>query len=411
MTERIYYTDAYRTAFEATVTAVDAQSARTTVCLDTTAFYPTTGGQPFDTGRLQPLERDRGTASDIAKAGGVAVVDVVDEAGEILHVIEGGGRLHVGQRVRGTIDWARRFDHMQQHTGQHVLSAAFVRRHGAPTVSFHLGVETCTIDLSRQTSREQIAAAETEANQIVWDDRPVAIRFVTPEEAAALPLRKEPSREGMLRLIDIEGFDLSACGGTHVARTGAIGLIAVLSWEKFKGGQRIEFLCGGRALERLHRLRDAMASTVPLLSVLPTDVPAAVERLQAELKSLKRSVGALQQELSAYRARSLAAAGESTSKGMLVCQMIDGDAATLKSLASAVVSEPGRIAILTSQTSPALVVVAVSAGVACEANHLIAALIGRFGGRGGGKRDLAQAGGLDAPPPLILDEARRLFLA
>jgi alanyl-tRNA synthetase len=154
-----------------------------------------------------------------------------------------------------------------------------------------------------------------------------------------------------------------------------------------------------------------MASTVPLLSVLPAEVPAAVERLQAELKSLKRSVGAFQQELSAYRARSLAAAGESTSKGMLVCQMIDGDAAALKSLASAVVSEPGRIAILTSQTSPALVVVAVSAGVACEANHLISSLIARFGGRGGGKQDLAQAGGLDAPPPLILDEARRLFLA
>ena len=153
-----------------------------------------------------------------------------------------------GQVVHGEIDWPRRFDHMQQHTGQHVLSAAFDQLFGVRTVSFHLGAAVSTIDLAREMSPAEIAAAEAEANRVVWEDRPVAIRFADAEEAARLPLRKEPARGGMLRLIDVEDFDLSACGGTHVARTGGIGVIAVASWERFKGGQRLEFLCGGRAL-------------------------------------------------------------------------------------------------------------------------------------------------------------------
>src|SRR5262252_4233926 len=153
-----------------------------------------------------------------------------------------------GASLHGAIDWDRRFDHMQQHTGQHVLSAAFDKLFGVRTVSFHLGGAVSTIDLAREMSEAEIAAAETEANRIVWEDRPVTIRFADAEEAARLPLRKESVRGGTLRLIEVEQFDLSACGGTHVARTGGIGLIAVASWERFRGGQRLEFLCGGRAL-------------------------------------------------------------------------------------------------------------------------------------------------------------------
>src|SRR5262249_5905763 len=159
----------------------------------------------------------------------------------VLHALEG-GPLDVGQAVTGEIDWTRRFDHMQQHTGQHVLSAAFDRLFQARTVSFHLGAEVSTIDLARELPPAQIAAAELEADRIVWEDRPVTIRFAAKEDAAAMPLRKESRREGTLRLIDVEQWDLSACGGTHVARTGAIGVIAVAGSERFKGGVRIAFL-------------------------------------------------------------------------------------------------------------------------------------------------------------------------
>src|SRR5262249_8763201 len=155
------------------------------------------------------------------------------------------------------IDWRRRFDHMQQHTGQHVLSAAIDRLFHVRTVSFHLGAGTSTIDVARELTAREITDAENEANRIVWEDRPVAIRYASAAGAARLPLRKESLREGTLRLIDVEEFDLSACGGTHVSRTGAIGLIGVASSERFKGGHRLEFVCGGRALDRFRLLRDA----------------------------------------------------------------------------------------------------------------------------------------------------------
>src|SRR5205085_2456348 len=175
---------------------------------------------------------------------------------------------------------------------------------------FHLGAEASTIDLAREMSSGEITAAETEANRIVWENRPVSIRFATSAEASALPLRKEPARVGTLRLIDIDEFDLSACGGTHVAQTGAIGVIAVVSWERFKGGQRLEFLCGGRALARLRSWRDAVAASTRRLSVLPAELPVAIERLQAEAKEQQRALSSLQYELAAYRAEELSATAE-----------------------------------------------------------------------------------------------------
>src|SRR5207248_1258434 len=205
MTDRLYYTDPYLREFDATVQRVETRGGRALVTLDRTAFYPTSGGQPFDTGTL----------------GDLPIVDVVDDEhdGSVKHVVENAADVRVGQTVHGVIDWPRRFDHMQQHSGQHVLSAAFDKLFGVRTVSFHLGAAVSTIDLAREMTAAEIAAAETGANRVVWEDRPVSIRFADAEEAARLPLRKEPARGGVLRLIEVEGFDLSACGGTHVART------------------------------------------------------------------------------------------------------------------------------------------------------------------------------------------------
>lgn len=400
MTDRLYYTDPYNREFDATIVGVEHDRVR----LDRTAFYPTSGGQPFDTGSL----------------GDYRVVDVIDEDdGEVSHIVgrprreagPTGPALHEGQRVHGVIDWRRRFDHMQQHTGQHVLSAAFDRLFDDRTVSFHLGAEASTIDLARELPPRDLAAAEDEANRIVWENRPVTIRFSSAEDAVGLPLRKESARSGTLRIIEIDGFDLSACGGTHVARTGEIGIISIGAWERFKGGQRLTFYCGNRALERIRALRDRAAAGARLLSVPPEEVPDAVERLQAETKEQRRRLAALQSGLARYRADELAAAAEATPRGRLVTRAIDADANTLKALASAIAGRGGLVAVLVSTTRPSLVVVSRSADINLSSNDLLTRLMATFGGRGGGKPDLAQGGGLDAPADAILEEARRAVIA
>jgi alanyl-tRNA synthetase len=395
MTERLYYTEAYLQTFDAAVTRVDVVGGRTSVVLDRTAFYPTSGGQPFDTGVLIGETR-------------LQVVDVVDDdSGDVAHIVDSRPEtVTPGQSLRGSVDWPRRFDHMQQHTGQHVLSAAIDRLFGVRTVSFHLGAESSTIDVSRELTRDELVSAEVEANAVVFEDRPVEVRFVSAEEAASLPLRKEPVREGTLRLVDIDRFDLSACGGTHVARTGGIGVIAIGSVERFKSGQRIEFFCGGRALTKFRGMRDALAGTVRLLSVAAHELPQAIEKLQLESRDRQRSMLSLQQELARYRAEELAASAEQLPTGRLVLRAVDADAAGLKSMASAIAARPGFIAVLVSTATPALVVVARSEDVNVAANQVIATLTAKFGGRGGGKPDLAQAGNLAAESATILDAAR-----
>jgi len=394
MTERLYYTDAYLRSFDSSIVRVGVREGRTSIVLDRTAFYPTSGGQPFDTGVLAVMPN----------GGRLNVVDVVDDDnGDVEHIVDApADTLTAGQAVHGSIDWGRRFDHMQQHTGQHVLSAAIDRLFGVRTVSFHLGAESSTIDLSRELTRNELVSAEGAANEVVWDDRAVAVRFVSADEAARLPLRKESVREGTLRLIDVEQFDLSACGGTHVSTAGGIGVVAIGSSERFKGGQRIEFFCGGRAVAKFRSMRDALAGAVRALSVLPDAVPSAVEKLQSDLRERQRALASLQNDLVRYRAAELAASSRPAAAGDVVAAIVDAGANELKSLASEIVSRPGRIALLVSAKPPALVVVARSEGVAADANAVVTSLTVKFGGRGGGKPALAQAGGLDADPSAIL---------
>jgi alanyl-tRNA synthetase len=394
MTERIYYADPYCRRFEAVVTRAFDHEGRRAVALDRTAFYPTSGGQPFDTGRL----------------GDVAVVETVDLDDTVAHIVA--SPLPEGARVTGEIDWRRRFDHMQQHTGQHVLSAAFGRLFDNRTMSFHMGGEVSTIDLQREAAPAEVERAVDATNDVVWDDRPVSIRFVSPEEAAALPLRKEPVRQGPLRLIEVEAFDLSACGGTHVARAGAIGLVAVLGAERFRGGTRLTFACGGRALAAFRTYRDAIAGSMRWLSVLPAELPVAVERMQAEGKELRKTIKGLQESLATHEAARLLAGAPETGGIRVAVQVLEGwDAAGLKAIASAMVA-PGPAAVaLVSASSPALVVVARSAGARADAGAVLKQLIERFGGRGGGKPDLAQAGGLSGDPMQIAAVARALLFS
>ena len=393
MTLRLYYAEPDRRTFDATVVSCDERDGRVEVLLDQTAFYPTSGGQPFDTGRI----------------GSVHVLDVFDrDDGEIGHVVD--GPVERGSRVTGTIDWPRRFDHMQQHTGQHVLSAAYDRLFGVRTESFHLGAEASTIDLAREVSAGEIRAAEDEANRVVWEDRPVAIRMATADEAAALPLRKESARTGPLRLIEIADFDLSACGGTHVARTGAIGVIATSGSEKVRGGTRIEFLCGGRALTRFRTWRDAFGATLRHLSVAPEDLAAGVERLQNDARQLQRTIGGLQGQLAKHEAHALVERGEKHSDRIVVAEALEGwDAAGLKALAAAAASHPTAAVAVFTRSTPALAVIARGPGVAIDASSVLKSLIARFGGKGGGRSDLAQGGGLVASSEALIEEAQRLL--
>jgi len=299
---------------------------------------------------------------------------------------------------------------MQQHTGQHVLSAAFDRVAGARTESFHLGSSSSTIDLNRTLSPSDIERAEDEANRIIWEDLAVAVRFASAEEAAALPMRKESQRTGALRLIEVPNFDLSACGGTHVTRTGAIGAVVVASSERFRGGTRVEFLCGVRATRAYRTLRDTIAASVRLVSVLPTELPAGIERLQAEMKDARRSLKDLQSRLAAFEGLSLADRAEAFGPVRAVIAAVEGwDQTGLKSLTGAITTRPGHLAALFSTTSPSAVVIARAADVAIDCALMLKKLIERFGGKGGGRPDLAQGGGLQGDPNEMLALTREFI--
>jgi alanyl-tRNA synthetase len=393
MTERLYYTDPYAVEFDATVVTVvpSGVEGRVAAILDRTAFYPTSGGQPFDTGEL----------------GGVRVVDVIDrDEGTIAHVVE--GELRPGP-VHGRIDWGRRFDHMQQHTGQHVLSAAFDRLFNVRTESFHLGSGSSTIDLAREVTAREIAAAESESNRIVWEDRPIAIRFADAAEVAKMPLRKESKREGELRLIEVTDFDVSACGGTHVSRTGAIGVIAIAGSERFRGGTRIEFLCGGRALDGYRSLRNSVVESTRLLSVLPSELPAAIGRIQTEAKDLKKQLKDAHGRLAAFEASALADGAERHGEILLTVQTLEGwDPNGLKTIAASIAERPGHVVVLLGSPAPAAIVVARASNVALDSGSIVKELAAKFGGKGGGKPELAQGGGLQGDIREILEAARRL---
>ena len=390
-TTRLYYAEPWRREFEARVIDVRTAGPRAVV-LDRSAFYPTSGGQPFDTGVL----------------GGARVTSVEeDEAGNVLHHVE--GDLESGALVRGAIDWPRRFDHMQQHTGQHVLSAAFDQLHGARTESFHLGTEVSTIDLGRDLSARQIEEAETLANQVAWEDRPVGIRFVSDEEASRMPFRKPPARSGRIRVIEVERFDVSACGGTHVSRTGEVGIIAVRAWERYKGGMRIEFVCGGRALAAYRGLRDAVTGAIRTLSVFPHELPDAIARLQAANKDAARDIKKLREDLGTFEGRALAASAVPVGRLSVVIAAVTGyDAGSLKPLASAACEGDGGVAVLFAGEASPYVVAATrqASATAVDCGALVKALCAAFGGKGGGRPDMAQGGGLAASAEDLVAFAR-----
>lgn len=384
-TDSLYFEDAYLTAFEATVVAHGSVGGRAAVALDRSAFYPEGGGQPADTGML----------------GGCPVADVQSEGELVWHVLarpEDLTSMPVGAAVAGRVEWARRFDHMQQHCGQHLLTAAFIAAAGLHTVAFHLGAAGVTIDLATpELSAAQARAAEELANTIVWEDRLIDARFVSDAELARLPLRKAPTVAGPVRVVSVPDFDYSACGGTHPRATGAIGLIAVLRWSRQRGGTRVSFACGGRALAELRRLGVAAGGAAAALSVGVDELPAAAERTVAAQKMAARELELARAALDEAEAMRRYAAGEQDGPARLVCaQLPEGEADRMRALAQQIAAQPGGVAMLGSGGARAQLVVACAPDSGRDAAALLRVGLAPLAGRGGGSAGLAQGGGPDA---------------
>jgi len=377
VTERLYYSDSHLIEFEARVVDLsDRVSGWTAVVLDRTAFYPTGGGQPSDTGTLN----------------GARVEECIDDGDNgVLHVVQGAAP-SLNSVVHGRVDWPRRLDHMQQHTGQHILSQAFVTLFNAPTRSFRMLEGVCEIDVDLNNPTTAVIERAVElANNVVWEDRAITIRNVTSGEAAELSLRKEPARDGDLRLIEIEGFDLTPCGGTHAYRTGEVGMIAVRSWERAKGLTRIEFVAGVRALADYRKANKSAREVAALFSTGRDDAPEVAAQVLEEHKELNRRIRLLEEMAAGVEAEKLLA---SASDGV-VTHIFDGrDAESLKRLAHALISHPQTIALLASRDyDTARLVFARSADASGDMNALMREACAMLDGRGGGRPDMAQGGG------------------
>jgi len=381
-TERLYYQDSHLIEFEARVIhKTERVSGWTAVTLDRTAFYPTGGGQPSDTGSLD---------------GELVRECIDDEENGILHVVQGRAPA-VGAVVKGRVDWPRRLDHIQQHTGQHILSQAFVTLFKAPTRGFRVLHDICEIDVELSSPTDEVIERAVElANNVVWEDREITINNVTAEQAAQLTLRKESAREGELRLIEIEGFDLTPCGGTHAHRTGEVGMIVVRSWERAKGLTRIEFAAGTRALNEYRRANKTARTVAGLFSSGRDDAPKLAARMLEENKELHRRVRSLEEIAARVEADELLQSATLTTQGANVVSRIfdKRDAESLKHLAMALIQHPNVVALLGSRDQDvARLVFAKSEGAAGDMNALMREACELLDGRGGGKPDMAQGGG------------------
>jgi alanyl-tRNA synthetase len=369
VTQRLYYTDSYLREFEASVVERSDEGKR--IYLDRTAFYPSSGGQSFDTGRL----------------GGVEVIDVVDEGERIAHLLS---QPFAGQSATGQVDWSRRFDHMQQHTGQHILSAVFADLLGDKTVGVHFGRESSTVDLDAGAlSADQIARVEVRVNEIVAENRPVDITFEDAEDATEL--RKASRRIGSLRIVTIRNLDRSACGGTHVRSTAEVGPILVGKVERVRNGMRVEFLCGGRAVRRARAEHGLLSQLAAEFSAAAEELPRLIGAQKAELKEASSRCRELESALDLCRARELygAAAPDPTGIRRVVIQQEDASLEGLRGVAQAFASMPKAI-FVGAVASPPAVVLAASPDLGVDAAAVLKGLLAAVGGRGGGSATLAQ---------------------
>jgi alanyl-tRNA synthetase len=367
VTDRLYYHDSYLKEFRARV--VDAGPDRQRIYLDRTAFYPASGGQPFDTGQL----------------GGRRVIEVVDEEGRIAHVLEAP---LVEEEIAGVIDWQRRFDHMQQHTGQHLLSAVLIDLFNAPTVSFHLGAEASTIDIARPLEPNHLRQAERRANEIIFENRPVVVSF--EDSSQDLGLRKPTAREGTVRIVTIQDLDRSACGGTHVRATGEIGPILIRKLDRIRGNQRIEFVCGLRAVERARMDYEALSGIGRAFSAGLDEIPALVGAYLEKLQESEKARRRLASELAQAKGRELYAATAPGPDGLRkVQQRVPTLSDELRAEAQSFTAGDKSLFLALADDPPS-VLLAASKDSGVNAGEVLKKALTEVGGRGGGSATMAQ---------------------
>ena len=362
-TEKLYYADAFMRTFTATVLTCEPGKNGYLVTLDRTAFYPEGGGQPADHGTLN----------------GAAVTDVHEKDGIVVHTVE--KAVEIGENVTGAIDWARRFDHMQQHSGEHILSGILCHDYHCDNVGFHLGADTVTIDYNADFTWEQALEVEHRANEYIWADHPIHILWPSPEELAALPYRSKKELTGPVRLTEFPGADLCACCGTHVQSSGQVGLVKLLSCQKFRDGVRLELLCGRRAADYLSRCWEQSRAAGQTLSVKPTALAPAVSRLQSELTALKEKAARLEEQSFVHTAAQYQGAGNV----LLITGPLEGDG--VRRLCDAVAKSAGGRCAVFSGTDGSYRYAVISPE---DVSPLVKAMNQSLSGRGGGRNGFAQ---------------------
>lgn len=387
LTTRKYYTDSYTTRFDATLVQVAEVSGRPALALDQSYFYPTSGGQAHDTGTINDWP----------------VVDVVvGEDGQIYHLLAAlPDPIPASGPVQGVIDWPRRYDHMQQHSGQHLLSQLFYRLFEMETVSVHFGATESTLDLDAPSiTPEQLAEAERAANDLVYAALPITAYFVDERELASVPLRRPPTVSGEIRIVEIQGYDYSACGGTHVHTTAEIGPIKLLRQERRRGQTRITFLCGKRAVADYIHKHDLLTQAAAVYSTDVAQVPELLARAQEQSKTLQHQVDELTTRLLTFEVEDVAATAQTVQMEAGECQLVvqhwpDRPVEAVKTLANLLQARPQTIALLaTTAGGKTTAIFARSSGIATHMGNLLRDALKAFGGGGGGRPEFAQGGGV-----------------
>ncbi len=386
MTKRLYYQDSYLKEFKAKVLKKKKIDNRPAVVLDETAFYPTSGGQTYDIGIIQD----------------VPVVEVVEDNDEIIHILKEELKEEINSEVVGKVDWERRFDHMQQHLGQHILSGALMEIYDAETVSFHLGEKVCTLDIAKEKlTEEEVKKAEECANKIIFNNRPVKCYFVEgEEELKKLNLRKTPDKKGKIRIIEVENFDLSACGGTHCRATGEVGLIKITKWEKRGEKIRLEFICGRRAWKDYFWKNELIKNISNKLTIKDSELGEAIDRMLQEQKEIRKELKEFKEKLQEYEARNLINESSLIDDGIKIINKVfeEKNFQEVMGLVQKIINLDDNVVVLAGikkrgESEGGKILFACSGALNYDMNRLIKEAGKFIEGRGGGTPNFAQAGG------------------
>jgi len=388
LSKRLYYEEPYLQEFKGKILEKIKINSKSAIILDKTCFYPTSGGQPNDLGFIQ----------------NISIIDVIEDNDKIIHVLKNDIREKCGEVVIGKINWERRFDHMQQHSGQHILSAAFEKLWNADTVSFHLGDEICTLDIMKDDiTPEEVKRGEILANNVVLENKPIKVYFVDQEEANKLNLRKIPPQKGDIRIVEIKDFDICACCGTHCGTTGEVGLIKILKWEKRGEKIRLDFICGKRSLKDYYWKNELIKNISNKLTIKDSELGEAIDRMLQEQKEIRKELKEFKEKLQDYEARNLINESSPIDDGIKIINKVfeEKNFQEVMRLVQKIINLDDNVVVLAGIKSKgegegAKILFGCSRALKYDMNRLIREAGKFIEGRGGGAPNIAQAGGKKA---------------